>query len=108
MKKTDEQIAVRVARNSIIINIFLSAIKLVAGILSGSAAMISDAIHSIADLTSTIVAVVGVKVAAREPDANHPYGHERFECVAAVIVATLICVTGVGIGWTGIRKDNQW
>ncbi|MCL2383372.1 MAG: cation diffusion facilitator family transporter [Oscillospiraceae bacterium] len=104
MEKSNEKIAIRVARNSIIINIALSAFKLVAGILAQSTAMISDGVHSIADLFSTVIAIIGVKLSNKEADKEHPYGHERFECVAAIILALLIFSTGIGIGWAGLQR----
>ena len=94
----------RVARNSIFINIALSAFKLFAGISAQSAALISDAAHSIADLFSTVIAMIGVKLANQQADKEHPYGHERFECVAAIILAALVFFTGVGIGSAGVRR----
>ena len=103
MPKTSEQIAVRVARNSILLNIFLSAFKLFAGIIANSQAMVSDAIHSIADLFSTLIAIIGIKLASKKADKEHPYGHERFECVATLILAALITIVGVGIGWAGLQ-----
>ena len=103
MKKSSEQIVMRAARNSIGINILLSAFKLFAGITAQSAAMVSDAVHSITDLVSTVIAIIGVKAANKEPDKEHPYGHERFECVATLALAALIVTVGVGIGWTGLQ-----
>ena len=104
MKQSNEQIAIRAARNSIITNVLLSAFKLLAGILAQSAAMISDAAHSIADLFSTVIAIIGVKLANKQADKDHPYGHERFECVATIILAALVFATGIGIGWAGIQR----
>ncbi|MCL2575041.1 MAG: cation diffusion facilitator family transporter [Defluviitaleaceae bacterium] len=104
MNKTNQQIAMRAGRNSIIINIILSAFKLFAGIFANSAAMISDAVHSIADLFSTVVALIGIKLAGKEADKDHPYGHERFECVATLILAVLVLSVGIGIGWAGIQR----
>ena len=104
MNKKDEKLAIKVARNSIIINILLSGFKLFAGIFANSVAMISDAIHSIADLFTTLIAIIGIKLANKEPDQKHPYGHERFECVATIILAFFIFSVGVGIGWTGIGR----
>ena len=103
MKKSNEQIAMRAGRNSIIINIFLSAFKLFAGIVGQSAAMVSDAVHSITDLFSTVIAIIGIKLANKKPDKEHPYGHERFECVATLVLAALILTVGVGIGWAGVQ-----
>ena len=100
-KNQNQQIAMRTARNSIGINIALSAFKLFAGIFAQSAAMVADAIHSITDLISTVVVVIGIKMAGKKPDKEHPYGHERFECVATLVLAALISVVGIGIGWAG-------
>ena len=104
MKKSNEQVAMRVARNSIIINVILSAFKLFAGIVGQSAAMVSDAIHSITDLFSTVIAMIGVKLASKKPDKEHPYGHERLECVATLLLAALVFTVGIGIGWAGIQR----
>jgi len=104
MKKSNEQIAISVARNSIIINIILSAFKLFAGIFANSAAMVSDAVHSFTDLISTVIAVIGVKLANKKPDKEHPYGHERFECVATMVLALLVFSVGIGIGWAGLQR----
>ena len=93
-----EKIAMKVSIISIIANVVLAAFKLVAGILAHSGAMISDAIHSASDVFSTFVVMIGIKIASKEPDEEHPYGHERMECVAAIILATILCITGLGIG----------
>lgn len=104
MEKSNEQTAMQVSRNSIIGNIILSAFKLFAGIFAQSAAMISDAVHSLSDVFSTVIVMAGVKLANKKSDNEHPYGHERFECVAAVVLAGILFATGVGIGWAGIQK----
>jgi len=108
MKKSNEQIAIGVARNSIIINVLLSAFKLFAGIFGNSAAMVADAIHSITDLIGTVVAIIGIKIAGKEADKEHPYGHERFESVATLILVGIILTVGLGIGWTGIQTIIAW
>ncbi|MCL2526941.1 MAG: cation diffusion facilitator family transporter [Defluviitaleaceae bacterium] len=107
MKKTtksNEQTAISTARNSIIINILLSSFKLFAGIFANSAAMVSDAVHSFTDLISTVIAVIGIKLANKKPDKEHPYGHERFECVATLALALLVFTVGIGIGWAGVQR----
>lgn len=93
-----EKIAMKVSIISIIANVVLAAFKLVAGILAHSSTMLSDAIHSASDVFSTFVVMIGIKIASKEPDEEHPYGHERMECVAAIILATILCITGLGIG----------
>ena len=98
-----EKIAMKVSIISIIANVVLAAFKLVAGILAHSSAMVSDAIHSASDVFSTFVVMIGIKIASKEPDEEHPYGHERMECVAAIILATILCITGLGIGKNALQ-----
>ena len=102
--KTNEQIAMQVSANSIAVNLMLSIFKLIAGLLASSGAMISDAIHSASDVFSTIIVIIGVKISGKASDEDHPYGHDRFESVASIILAILLGVTGVGIGLTGVQK----
>ena len=100
----DAAVAMRVSVVSIIINLALSLLKLLAGILARSGAMISDAVHSASDVLSTFVVIAGVKLAGKKPDSEHPYGHEGMECVAAVVLAVVLAGTGVGIGLSGVNK----
>lgn len=93
-----QKVANKVSIIAIIGNVMLSVIKLLAGIIAHSNAMISDAIHSASDVFSTIVVIVGIKLASKESDKEHPYGHERLECVAAIVLAMVLFITGIGIG----------
>lgn len=95
---TYEQTATHVAFITIIWNLILSVGKLLAGVFAHSGAMISDAVHSASDVFSSIIVIIGVRIASRDSDKEHPYGHERMECVAAIILATVLCITGFGIG----------
>lgn len=97
-----EQTAMRVSRVTIVGNLFLSILKLVAGFIAHSGAMISDAVHSASDVFSTFIVMIGIKIAAKESDKEHPYGHERLECVAAIVLATVLAVTGLGIGYNAV------
>lgn len=99
----EEKVAMRVSRNSIFVNVFLAVAKLIAGVIGHSSAMVSDAVHSASDVFSTVVVMIGVKIANRESDDNHPYGHERLESVASLLLAVLLAVTGIGIGYQGVR-----
>ena len=92
------QAATRVSLVSIGLNAALSLFKLLAGLLAHSGAMISDAVHSASDVLSSLIVIVGVKLSVREADREHPYGHERFECVAAIVLAAVLATTGVMIG----------
>lgn len=100
----EEQTVNRLSRVGIFGNVLLSAFKLFAGIIGKSGAMVSDAIHSLSDVFATLIAWIGVRLSRRKEDAEHPYGHERVECVASLALGLILAGTGVGIGWSGIRK----
>ena len=99
-----ENIANRVSFITIVGNVLLSIIKLLAGIIAHSNAMISDAIHSASDVFSTIIVIIGIKLSARKPDKEHPYGHERMECVATIVLSIVLFITGLGIGSTAVKN----
>ena len=100
----DTKIANRVSVISIIINLLLSVFKLIAGIIAHSAAMISDAVHSASDVFSTFAVIAGVNISAREEDKGHQYGHERIEAIFSIVLAVILCATGLGIGASGLSK----
>lgn len=85
-------------------NVVLAAFKLFAGIFAHSGAMISDAVHSMSDIITTVVAYIGMKLSEKDADADHPYGHERLECVAALILGGILMLTGIGIGYDAVVK----
>ena len=93
-----QKIANRVSLITIAGNVILSTLKLLAGIFAHSSAMISDAIHSASGVFSSVVVMIGIKFASKEPDKEHPYGHERMECVAAIVLSIVLFMTGLGIG----------
>lgn len=101
---TQKNIAMDVSIKSIIINAALTAFKMFAGIFANSSAMVSDAIHSASDVFSTFIVMIGINISSKKPDKNHPYGHERFECVASIILAMILCATGLAIGYGGVQK----
>ena len=102
-----EKTATRVSLVSIALNAVLSLFKLLAGVLAHSGAMISDAVHSASDVLSSIIVIVGVKLSVREADREHPYGHERFECVAAIVLAVVLAYTGLMIGVGAVRTIGE-
>lgn len=69
--------------------------------------MVSDAIHSASDVLSSFIVIIGVKLSVKDSDEDHPYGHERFESVAAIILAVILCITGLFIGHTAIEKLSE-
>lgn len=95
------RIAYRVSIVSIAVNLALTAFKLFAGIVAHSMAMVSDAVHSASDLFSTFIVMIGIKIGGKASDCNHQYGHERFECVAAIVLAVVLAVTGIVLGYGG-------
>lgn len=100
----DQKIAMRVSTVSIAVNVLLSLLKLIAGIVAHSGAMISDAIHSASDVISTVIVIIGVHLSGKKSDHEHQYGHERLECVSSILLAGLLLATGAGIGINGIEK----
>lgn len=103
MDGENQKTAMRVSAVSIVVNLVLSVGKLLAGIFGRSGAMVSDAVHSASDVFSTFIVIIGVRISARKSDQDHPYGHERMECVASIILATILLATGLGIGVGGLR-----
>ena len=102
--QSSKKIIMRVSNISIVVNVLLSAIKFVVGVIANSEAMISDAIHSVSDVFSTIIVMIGANAAAKDPDQEHPYGHDRMECIAAIVLAIVLFITGIGVGITGVKK----
>ena len=103
-KKTGNALAKQVSWITIFVNVALSVFKLVAGLFAHSSAMISDAVHSASDVFSTIIVLIGLRISGKAADKEHPYGHERFECVASVVLSFLLFATGIMIGWKGIQN----
>ena len=104
MADNGKQIAIRVSIVSVAVNILLSVLILAAGLIAHSGAMVSDAVHSASDVFSTFVVMIGVHMASKEADEEHPYGHERMECVAAIVLAAVLFATGLAIGYTGLEQ----
>lgn len=98
-----EKVANKVSFITIVQNVLLSVFKLFAGIFAHSNAMISDAVHSASDVFSTIIVIIGVKLASKESDKEHPYGHERLECVAAIVLSIVLLYTGIKIGSQAVK-----
>lgn len=102
--KNKEKIAYRVSFITILLNTLLAIVKFIAGIFSNSGAMISDAVHTLSDVLSTFIVIVGIKISRKKSDVTHRYGHERMESVASLLLATLLFITGFVICIDGINK----
>lgn len=83
----------------LVLNLVVAAIKAVYGAASGSLAVATDAVHSLLDAAGNIVALIALRIAAQPPDRGHPYGHRKFEIVAAAAVGVLIAAGVLHFGW---------
>jgi len=95
---------VKTARLSIFSNVFLIIIKIIAGLLSGSVSILSEAIHSLMDLIASVIAFFSVKISSRPPDKEHPYDHGKFENISGVIEGILILIAAGWIIYEAIHK----
>ncbi len=86
------------------INTALMLFKFTAGILGRSGAMISDAVHTLTDLGTTVIAMAGVKIASKDSDEAHPYGHEKFESLAGLLLAFVLFLAAWAIGKAGVSE----
>ena len=101
--KDERAVVRRLSLTGIAGNAALSAFKLFAGVAGRSSAMVSDAAHSLSDVLATLIALVGVLLSKRAADDDHPYGHERFESVAALLLGLILLATGGLIGKVGLE-----
>ncbi len=95
--------ATKVSVVSMVTNIILTLLKLAAGVIAHSGAMISDAVHSASDIFSGLIVLIGVRISSKAPDESHPYGHERFECVAALLLSGILALVGGTIGVNAVK-----
>jgi len=95
---------IKAARLSIFSNLFLIVVKLIAGTVSGSVSIISEAIHSSIDLMASGIAFFAVKFSAKAPDKKHPYGHGKFENISGVVEGLLIFIAALWIIYEAIHK----
>ena len=87
----------------IIVNILLTLIKGIGGIISGSRALLADALHSASDIVGSVVVLFAVKISNKPPDDEHPYGHGKAENIASIIVALLLIVVGIEISVSSVK-----
>jgi cation diffusion facilitator family transporter len=103
----EEVVGRRLALISISISVVLAAAKLIVGVKAGSTAVISDGLEASGDVLSSAIVYAGLWLASKPPDAEHPYGHGRYETLAGLAVGGLLLLTGAAILWHGILPQGQ-
>lgn len=89
---------------SVLVNLVLSALQIAIGMWAKSQALIADGVHSLSDLVSDIVVLVANHHSQKDADADHPYGHQRFETAASLALGVLLLIVGVGMLWSAAGK----
>ena len=90
---------IRITLWGLFLNLVLAALKVVVGIVVSSAALIADAVHSLSDVFSDIVVLLGVRLSSRPPDKTHAYGHGRYETMAASVIGVMLIGAGLFFIW---------
>ena len=104
MKNNREKVVIRTSIISILSNLVLAGFKAFVGLLANSIAIISDAINNLSDALSSIITIVGTKLAGKAPDKEHPYGHGRIEYMTSFIVSAIVLYAGVTALLESIKK----
>lgn len=89
------------------VNLLLGAVKLAGGLISGSIALVSDAVNSWGDVLTSVIVIFGLRVAQLAPDDEHPYGHTRAETIAASNVAVIVALSALAVGWHAIEQLSE-
>ncbi len=90
-----------------VINVFLSIVKIIAGIFGQSQAVLADGIHSLSDTSTDIAVIAGSYFWSRPPDSGHPYGHQRIETIVSIFIGVVLFAAGAGIGFEAMRTMRQ-
>src|SRR4051812_42690312 len=111
MPSTVSPAAVRVVRNGVLLNAFLAATKLAAGIIGNTYALVADATESGADIFASLIVWGGLTIGAQPADDDHPFGHGKAEALAAAVVSIMLLGAAVGIAYEAIREirtPHEW
>ncbi|HNX34138.1 MAG TPA: cation diffusion facilitator family transporter [Kiritimatiellia bacterium] len=95
--------AIRITYIGVAVNIILMTAKFAAGFLGNSQAMIADAVHTLSDFATDIAVLIGIRFSRKPKDADHAYGHGKYETIAAAVVGIVLLLVGVKIGWDAIH-----
>lgn len=97
------EIANKVSFITLITNIVLAVIKVIAGVIANSNAMLADGVHTVSDVGTTVAVIIGMKFSTKPDDEEHPYGHEKIEAIIAKLLSAILFLTAIGIGYSGIK-----
>ncbi len=99
-----EQVIVRTSIIGILANVLLAAFKAAVGVFSGSIAIVLDAVNNLSDALSSIITIIGTRLAGKKPDKKHPYGHGRIEIITAVVISVIVLYAGVTSFGESVKK----
>ena len=99
-----EKTIVRTSVIGILANIFLAAFKAVAGLTANSIAIVMDAVNNLSDAASSVITIIGTKLAGKEPDKKHPFGYGRVEYLSAMIISILVLYAGITALVESVKK----
>ena len=99
-----KRVTMQVSTVGIVCNAALTVFKLVAGIVAHSSAIVADAVHSASDILGSLIVMIGAVFSHKAADASHPYGHEKLECIASILLGNILVVVGAAIGYAGVMK----
>ncbi|WP_067619572.1 cation diffusion facilitator family transporter [Alicyclobacillus acidiphilus] len=94
----------RAAYTNAVLNVLLAAAKGIVGVIASSDALIADAVHSASDLAGSVAVIIGLRIASKPPDEDHPYGHGKAELLAATIVAGLLVAASIEVGISSVTS----
>jgi len=98
------EVARRSTLVSVVVNLLLTALQMVIGLLAHSQALIADGVHSLSDLIADFVVLLANKQSRKEADADHQYGHQRYETAASLVLGALLISVGAGMLWSAVNK----
>ena len=104
MQSNRDQVIVRTSVIGIAANVFLAIIKAVIGLLSNSIAIVLDAVNNLSDALSSVITIIGTKLAGKEPDKKHPFGYGRVEYLSSLVIALIVCYAGVTSFTESVKK----
>lgn len=95
--------AIKISIISIVVNLLLSLIKLLAGLFGHSQALVADSVHSASDVLTTVFVIISLRISSKTADADHEYGHQKYESIATLILALVLADVGIKLGVQGVK-----